>query len=244
MMHIAILQHVAHEGPAALANWAAARGHGTTTYPLYADPALPAADDFDCLVVLGGGMSVHDGDVHPWLEPERALIRAALAAGRPVIGICLGAQQLAQALGAAVFPNGEREVGFWPIRRMSEALPLPKTLPACHWHGDTFSLPEGAVLVAESDACRNQAFVTGDGLGLGLQCHLEATPQWVDACCTHDAGYLIPGRWMQDAARLRAERDAYPQMHAALFTLLDAFFRARAGDPLSWQSSHHTGLLS
>jgi len=244
MMHIAILQHVAHEGPAALADWAAARGHDTTTYPLYADPSLPAPDDFDCLVVLGGGMSVDDGDVHPWLEPERTLMRAALAAGRPVIGICLGAQQLARALGAAVFPNGEREVGFWPIRRVGNALPLPAALTVCHWHGDTFSLPEGAVLLAESDACRNQVFVTGDGLGLGLQCHLEATLQWVAACCTHDACYLIPGRWMQDAARLRTERIAYPQMHAALFTLLDAFLGVRAGDPLSLQPPHRTGLLS
>ena len=240
-MHIAILQHVAHEGPAAFADWATARGHDTTTYPLYADPSLPAPDDFDTLVVLGGGMSVDDGDVHPWLEPERGLIRAALAAGRPVIGICLGAQQLARALGATVFPNGKREVGFWDIRRVDNALPLPATQTVCHWHGDTFSLPEGATLLAASDACRNQVFVTGDGLGLGLQCHLEATPQWVDACCTHDAGYLIPGRWMQDAARLRSERTAYPQMHAVLFTLLDAFFEVRAGDSLPLQPPQRTG---
>ena len=240
-MHIAILQHAAHEGPAAFADWATARGHDTTTYPLYADPSLPAPDDFDTLVVLGGGMSVDDGDVHPWLEPERGLIRAALAAGRPVIGICLGAQQLARALGATVFPNGEREVGFWNIRRVDNALPLPATQTVCHWHGDTFSLPEGATLLAASDACRNQVFVTGDGLGLGLQCHLEATPQWVDACCTHDAGYLIPGRWMQDAARMRSERTAYPQMHAALFTLLDAFFEVRAGDSLPLQPPQRTG---
>jgi GMP synthase-like glutamine amidotransferase len=79
-MWISILQHAAHEGPAALADWAAARGHNTKTHPLYADPALPAPDEFDCLIVLGGGMSVHDGGLHPWLEPERALIRAALAA--------------------------------------------------------------------------------------------------------------------------------------------------------------------
>jgi GMP synthase-like glutamine amidotransferase len=226
-MQFAILQHMPHEGPAALLDWADARGHGTAIWPLYDNPSLPATEQFDGLFVLGGGMSVHDNDIHPWLEPERQLIRDTLAAARPVLGICLGAQQLAHALGARVFPNDEREVGFWPIHREGDALPLPATLPACHWHGDTFELPERAMLVASSKACRNQIFVTGDGLGLGLQCHLEATAGWVDSCCTHDADYLIPGRWMQRAAHLRAERAAYPAMHAALFDLLDAFFQRR-----------------
>lgn len=226
-MQIAILQHEPHEGPAAMLDWCTARSHRPEIWRLYASPGrLPALERFDGLVVLGGGMSVHDNDIHPWLEPERHLIGEAMAAARPVVGICLGAQQLAYARGGRVFPNHEREVGFWPIRRVGAALPLPALLPACHWHGDTFELPEDAALLASSEACRNQIFLTGDGLGLGLQCHLEATPEWVDACCTHDAAYLIPGRWMQDANRLRAERAAYPQMHAALFALLDAFFRA------------------
>lgn len=230
-MHIAILQHMHHEGPAALLRWTDARGHRAEILPLYASPSLPALERFDGLIVLGGGMSVHDDHLYPWLESERALIRAAMAAGRPVAGICLGAQQLARAVGARVFPNGEREVGFWPIRRMGDALPLPATLPVCHWHGDTFELPDGAELLAASQACHHQIFVTGDSLGLGLQCHLEATPEWVDACCTHDADYLIPGRWMQDASRLRAERVAYPRMHDTLFALLDAFFGARRPMP-------------
>jgi GMP synthase-like glutamine amidotransferase len=224
-MHLAILQHMVHEGPAALLDWTAARGHRTAIWPLYDRPSLPAIEQFDGLIVLGGAMSVHDSDSHLWLEPERQLIRDALAAGRPVLGICLGAQQLAHALGMRVFPNEEREVGFWPIHREGDALPLPSTLLACHWHGDTFDLPENAMLLASSEGCRNQIFVTADGLGLGLQCHLEASAAWVDACCTHDASYLIPGRWMQSAPRLRAERAAYPAMHAALLGLLDAFFR-------------------
>jgi GMP synthase-like glutamine amidotransferase len=223
-MKIAILQHMPHEDPGALTAWIRSRAHQAETWSLYTNPALPAPDEFDGLIVLGGGMSVHDGERHAWLAPERALIRAALASGKRVVGICLGAQQLAHALGADVVPNAEREVGFWPIRRVDEVLPLPAEVPACHWHGETFELPVGARLLAESEACQNQAFVTEDGLGLGLQCHLEATPDWVDACCTHDAGYLVPGRWMQDAARLRAEQNAYGPMHAALFDLLDAFF--------------------
>lgn len=225
-MRIAILQHVAHEGPAALQDWAADRNHRIEIWPLHAQPVLPALESFDSLIVLGGGMSVHEGEMYPWLVSERQLMRAAMASGKPVVGVCLGAQQLAHALGARVLPNGEREVGFWPIHRVTPILPLPSTLPACHWHGDTFELPDSAELLAASEACRNQIFLTGDGLGLGLQCHLEATPAWVDACCTHDASYLIAGRWMQGADRLRAEIAAYPLMHGALFALLDAFFAA------------------
>jgi len=223
-MKIAVLQHEPHENPGALVNWMRAHAYPSEIWPLFADPVLPSPEDIDGLVVLGGGMSVHDAERHAWLVPERALIRAMLASGKPVVGICLGAQQLAYALGADVVPNTEREVGFWPIRRVGKVLPLPVEVPACHWHGETFALPPGAHLLAESDACRNQIFVTGDGFGLGLQCHLEATPEWVDLCCTHDAEYLIPGPWMQSADRLRAERSAYPVMHRALFKLLDAFF--------------------
>lgn len=226
-MHIAILQHMAHEGPGSLADWARERGHSTRTDRLDLGGGLPATDDFDLLVVLGGAMGVHDVAEHFWLAGERALIRAALDGGKRVLGICLGAQQIAHALGAEVYPNDQREVGFWPIRRTDDAIPLPDELTVLHWHGDTFDLPEGATLLAESAGCRNQVFIASRGHALGLQCHLEATPELVDAFCTVDAAYLAtpPGqsRWMQDAATMHARHAAYAPMRAALFNLLDAF---------------------
>ncbi len=226
-MNITILQHTSFEGPGNIAAWAEARGHRTRIHHPWRGDPMPTPDDFDLLVVLGGGMSVHDGAEHPWLPRERELILAALANGKRVLGICLGAQQIAHALGAEVYPNDQREVGFWPIRRVGDALPLPEEMTVLHWHGDTFDLPEGATLLAESAGCRHQAYLAAGGRALGLQCHLEATPGMVDAFCTEDAAYLVPpagqGRWMQDAATLRAQHSAYAPMRAALFNLLDAF---------------------
>jgi GMP synthase-like glutamine amidotransferase len=226
-MHITILQHLPHEGPGSIADWASARGHTQRIHRLDQNDMLPSVGEFDLLVVLGGDMSVHDQSDHPWLAPERELVKASLDAGKPVVGICLGAQQIALALGAAVYPNEQREVGFWPIHKTAEVLPLPDTLEVLHWHGDTFDLPADARLFASSEGCRKQMFLAADGLALGLQCHIETTAEMVDVFCREDVSYLIPpvgqGRWMQDAARMRAETAAYPAMRSALFTLLDSF---------------------
>ena len=226
-MNISILQHMAHEGPGSIADWATKRGHPHQIHHLYEGDAPPVVEDFDLLVVLGGDMSVHDQADHPWLAPECELIRATLSAGKPVVGICLGAQQIALALGAAVYPNDQREVGFWPIFKTADVLPLPDELDVLHWHGDTFDLPADTRLFASSKGCRNQMFLAADGLALGLQCHIETTPDMVEDFCREDAAYLIPppgqGRWMQSAERMRAETAAYPAMRSALFAMLDTF---------------------
>lgn len=226
-MNIAILQHMSQEGPGSIADWAHERGHVIQTHHLYDGEALPTADDFDMLVVLGGGMSVHDAADHFWLAEERALIRTALDADKRVLGICLGAQQIALALGAEVYPHSEREIGFWPIIKTSNLLPLPEEIVVLHWHGDTFDLPAHAERLASSAGCTNQVFVANHGHALGLQCHMEATADMVDDFCHEDSDYLIPppghGRWMQDAPTMRAEKAAYAPMRKALFDLLDAF---------------------
>ncbi|MEW6765013.1 MAG: type 1 glutamine amidotransferase [Pseudomonadota bacterium] len=226
-MNIAILQHFAQEGPGSIADWAMTRGHTPVVHHLYRGDELPATDDFDMLVVLGGGMSVHDSADYPWLIYERGLVLAALEAGKPVLGICLGAQQIALALGAEVKQSPQREVGFWPVRKTGSILPLPDELSVLHWHGETFDLPDGATLFASSEACPNQMFLSADGLALGLQCHIETTPEMVEEFCREDADYLVPppgqGRWMQSAEGMLAEQAAYAGMREALFILLDAF---------------------
>ena len=225
-MNIAILQHMAHEGPGSIVEWADTRGYTTQIHHLYRAETLPDADNFDMLVVLGGDMSVHDKEDHPWLPAERGLILRTLAAGKRVAGICLGAQQIALALGAAVYPNDQREVGFWPIQRVSDTPLIPDTLTVLHWHGDTFDLPQGATLLASSEACRNQIFLAAEGKALGLQCHVESTTEMVQTFCREDTDYLIPppgqGRWMQNTPTMLAEQVAYAPMHATLFNLLDA----------------------
>ncbi len=130
------------------------------------------------LVVLGGPMSVNDADRLPHLHQEMDALRVAIDAGVPVLGICLGAQLIASALGAAVVPNPVKEIGWSTVRPTSagsrDALfkHLGRSEQIFQWHGDTFELPDGAELLAETDACRNQAFRYADNV-YGLQFHLE-----------------------------------------------------------------------
>jgi GMP synthase-like glutamine amidotransferase len=226
-MRISVLQHVPFEGPARIAHWARSRGHELHVSHLYAGDALPHPDAFDRLVVMGGPMSVSDEPDHSWLHPEKGCIADAIAAGRSVVGICLGAQLIAEALGARVYRNPVKEIGWMPVRLTAAArtdaltASLPPELTVFHWHGDTFDLPSGATHLAESDACTHQAFVY-DGRVLGLQFHLESTPESVDAICIHCADEIEPGASVQDAERMRAAGPAvYAAINAALEGMLD-----------------------
>lgn len=226
-MRIHCLQHVPFEGPSRVANWAAAGGHTLTTSHLYAGDPLPDLADFDRLVVMGGPMGVGDDAEHSWLAAEKARIDAAIAAGRSVVGICLGAQLIADVLGARVYRNREQEIGWFPIELTAAAQGLalcdglPQRFTAYHWHGDTFDLPAGAVQLARSEACEQQAFLYGDRV-LGLQCHLEATPEGVASLAHHCAHELAAGAFVQgEAQMLVAEPAVYAQIEQALATLLD-----------------------
>jgi GMP synthase (glutamine-hydrolysing) len=145
----------------------------------YADMGMTAISDFgdpDLLVVLGGPIGVYEDDLYPWLKDEIAVIAARLAAQKPTLGICLGAQLMARALGARVYPGPAKEIGWKPVTltRDGEALLAPLLdQPVLHWHGDTFDLPDGAMLLASTDICRNQAFSLGRH-GLAFQFHPEA----------------------------------------------------------------------
>ena len=175
------LQHLPDEGPGHAADWLAAHGHSLTFTKLFEpNPQFPALADFDGLLILGGAMSVYDEAVFPWLVDEKAFIRAVLRAGKVTLGICLGAQLLAQALGGEVRPNPDPEIGFWTVRFSTKSLehPLlrgwPEKAAVLHWHSDTFTVPPGAVRVGMSAGCATQGFVWGDGV-IGLQFHPEMT---------------------------------------------------------------------
>ena len=176
-----VLQHVAFEGPGSVAPAVTDSGAGLRVVRVDLGEAVPppaAATDMAGLVVLGGPMGVAD-DL-PWLRHERALLHEAVAAGLPVLGVCLGAQQLAAALGAEVRRGPAPEVGVGEVHLTADAIddpvfgPAPTPLPCVHWHGDTFSLPEGAVRLAGNGAYENQAFRVG-ARAYGLQFHVEVT---------------------------------------------------------------------
>ena len=174
-MRVQILQHVPFEGPGSMAAWLAACRADVACTRLFAGDPLPRAEQVDALIALGGPMSVNDEEELDWLRPEKRLVRDAVARGIPVLGVCLGAQLIASALGARVYPGAAREIGWFPIRGLPDVAPGFRFPPEClafHWHGETFDLPAGAVRLASSAGCENQAFQVERNV-IALQFHLE-----------------------------------------------------------------------
>ncbi len=215
-----LVQHVAFEGPGAIALAVSDSGADLTVVRVDRGDAIPppaAVADMAGLVVMGGPMSVHD-DLE-WLADERALLRGAVEAGRPVLGVCLGAQQLASALGASVTQGPAPECGAGEVHLTTEAIgdpvfgPAPTPLPCVHWHGDTFSLPEGAVRLAGNDAYENQAFRIGDR-AYGLQFHVEVTASLV----AHWGPHLPRGVYLRasDVAHVSRAGDGIVRRFVAL----------------------------
>ena len=222
-MRLHVLQHVPFEGLGHIDSWIRRRGHRLTLSRLYEGAKLPDPEAFDRLVILGGPMNIHEEAAYPWLAEEKALIKAALAAGKSAVGICLGAQLLADGLGSRVYAGSHREIGWFPVRltaagqrtALTEGLPAVTTV--FHWHGDTFDLPPGAVHLFASEACANQAFLLDNRI-LGLQFHLESTPETVQQLLTHCRDELIPGPFIQGVAQIA---DTVPERFARINNLLE-----------------------
>lgn len=225
-MRIHWFQHVPFESLGSIEDWALARGHQLAVTRFWADDPLPALADFELAIVLGGPMNIYEHERFPWLIPEKIWLRAAIEAGRPVLGICLGAQLLADVLGGRVRKNQEREIGWFPVRQTPEASAsavmagLPVEFDAFHWHGDTFDLPPDAVPLAESDACVQQAFSWRERV-VGLQFHLETTPESATALIEHGREDLAPGRFVQTECAIFADRDRFRRLNALMDRVLD-----------------------
>ena len=206
-MHVHVLQHVPFEGLGSIEAWLSDRD-ARVTFTRFFEPArLPALADIDFVIALGGPMSVNDEEQLPWLREEKRFVAEAIAGDKVVLGICLGAQLIASALGARVYPGPEKEIGWFPVfaePAVPGAFVFPAATEVFHWHGETFDLPAGAVHLARSAACRNQAFQVGKRV-IGLQFHLETTPESADAIIKNCAGELLPQqRFIQTESTLRA----------------------------------------
>ena len=230
-MRIHVLQHVPFETEGHIARWAADRRHPVDRSLLFSGDPPPAPDAFDWLVVMGGPMGVYDGATCPWLAAEKAAIRRAIDGGKRVTGICLGAQLIAEVLGARVTRNAETEIGWYAVERTESAKvsplfsALPARFPAFHWHGDTFEIPAGAVHGARTEACENQAFSLDGGRVVGLQFHLEATDESVRALCENCADELVDSPHIQTAAAMIGQVQRLAESNAVMETLLDAIAR-------------------
>ena len=223
------LQHVPFEGLGSIAPWLEKNGYEVTHTKWYETTVPPRPADIDLLIVLGGPMSVNDEQEHPWLAVEKRFVHDAIGADVPVMGICLGAQLIASALGAKVYPNHEKEIGWFPVHSFSSgdgsAFRFPSSMHVFHWHGETFDLPYGPTLLAESDACMNQAFQVGSA-AIGLQFHLETTPTSAATLVSNCRDELIPATFVQSEADiLSATDEMYATINAQMGRVL-AFLTA------------------
>ncbi len=225
-LRIHYLQHVSFEGLGCIEDWVSIKGHSLSATKFYENNQLPALSDFDWLIVMGGPMGVYDEDKFDWLCGEKEFIRNAIQAGKTVIGICLGAQLIASSLGAEVYPNGEKEIGWFPIsptecgladRLLSESI---DPYPVFHWHGDTFDLPSGALRLASSEACVNQAFLYNPKV-IGLQFHFEVTEESLRQMIVFCGNELEPDRYIQSADTILSKAQFIGEVNKRMFHLLD-----------------------
>ncbi len=219
-MKLHYLQHVPFEGLGIIEDWAKAQDTEISVSQLFNNDPLPDLAGFDWLVVMGGPMGIYDYEKYPWLVTEKLFIKNAIDAGKTVIGICLGAQLIADVLGAKVYPGPQKEIGWFPIQR-AEGAPeiIPKELTAFHWHGDTFEIPEGAICLASSEAYKNQGFIYNNCV-IALQFHLETTYESMKALIENCGSELVDAPTIQTAKQMRTGRSNIENINAAMKALL------------------------
>jgi GMP synthase-like glutamine amidotransferase len=204
-MNAHYFQHVSFEGLGSIEHWLETVGYKTTRTQFFNSANLPKSEEIDFLIVMGGPMSVNDEDEFPWLVQEKKFIHAFIKSGKPVLGVCLGAQLIACALGARVYKNPVKEIGWFPIKGTPStertSFTFPSSAEVFHWHGETFDLPSGAIRLARSEGCENQAFQFGASV-IGLQFHLETTPESAQEIVGHCRNELSPSAYVQTESEI------------------------------------------
>jgi GMP synthase (glutamine-hydrolysing) len=225
-MRIHILQHAAFEGPACITDWCHQHQFKLSWSRLYKNEPLPDLHQLDILIILGGPMGVGDTCDYPWLMAEQAFIHRCIAAEKCVLGICLGAQLIASALGATISRNPEKEIGWFEVQRHDAVLhhPFAAILPECfeafHWHGETFSLPSTAIPLATSVACINQGFIYNNKV-LALQFHLEASVDSVRLLINNCRDELIDSPFIQGETAMLEKTERFTQAQRYMVAVLD-----------------------
>lgn len=226
-MKLHYLQHVEFEGLANIEPWARSKGFDITGTGLHRMEKLPDPDSFDWLVVMGGPMNIYEEKEYPWLVSEKKFILDAIRKNKIVLGICLGAQLLADVLGGKVSRNRHKEIGWFPVKMLPGAqssVPFrnfPGSFAAFHWHGDTFSIPPGAEMLAESEACPAQAFSFNGGRVLGLQFHLESSPESVGKLVQNCSDELVEGEYIQQPEKMLRDEKNFTAVHDSMNKMLE-----------------------
>lgn len=225
-MRIHYLQHVPFEGIANIGKWAKGKDYPVTGTALYKECALPTLDEFDFLVVMGGPMGVSDEKNFPWLLEEKKFIEQAIKENKIVLGICLGAQLIADVLGAKVYKNKYKEIGWYPVSLTKDAKSskvfsgFKDRFIAFHWHGDTFDIPTGAKRITETEACENQAFEYKEKV-FGLQFHLESTHKSIKLLAENCARELVKDKYIQRKEELLSNPAYLKEIEKGMIVMLD-----------------------
>lgn len=227
MTRLHVLQHVPFEDAANIGVWAREQGWTVASTRLYRDETLPPPETIDWLAIMGGPMNIYEHERYPWLVTEKAWIKQVIEAGKTVIGVCLGAQLIADVLGGEVTRNTHTEIGWFPVTKTEAGRAdlrlagLPETFETFHWHGDSFSIPPGAVHLAASEACPNQIFRYGERV-LGMQCHLDYSAASLQAMVEHCSDELIDAPFIQTDSAVLIDTQRAKNLKQSLYAVLDA----------------------
>jgi GMP synthase-like glutamine amidotransferase len=228
-MRLHSLEHVPFEDMAYIGQWAAGKKYTITKTHFYENYELPGLNDFDALFVMGGPMGANDEDKYPWITEEKKFIERSIAANKIVIGICLGAQLIASVLGAKVYKNENSEIGWYPVRTTGSAQEsllfrtLPQEFMAFHWHGDAFDIPSGAIKMAESNGCANQAFEYNVKV-VGFQFHLESTRDSINKLVENCSDEIVDGAYIQSAEKMLRAVNEVTLINNSMRIFLDNVF--------------------
>ncbi len=229
MLKIHCLRHEPFESAGVVEAWAKKHHHSFSETHVYKNEILPAVNNVDWLVILGGGMSVNDEGKYSWMTGEKEFIRKCIDKGKIVLGICLGAQLVANVLGAKVYRNKQKEIGWFQVKITKHGLAsdlfqlAPDEFLTFHWHGETFDMPKGALRLAYSEACLNQAFTYGSNVA-GIQFHMEMTERDIEKIVPAGKSELIQSKYIQSADFILENSHFATAGNRMLTLLLDAIF--------------------
>lgn len=232
-MKVLVIQHVTGEGLGALEEFLIDR-HWEVDVRCEGVGVPGSLDGYNAMIILGGPMGAYEEEIFPYLAKVQELVREAAEKHIPVLGICLGAQLIARALGAWVGPNPVKEIGWYQVElteRGNDLLPdLPQRWPVFQWHGDTFTIPEGGLLLAKGESCTNQAFVYKDSIW-AFQFHFELTSEMIADWCKLYEDELIEfgGPGLADAIRQEtaAGWEKYLEYQKYLMDKIERAFRLK-----------------
>jgi GMP synthase-like glutamine amidotransferase len=214
------------EYPGSIADWARENDHTTSYTKVFENASFPSIDSFGMLVIMGGVMGVYEEIEYDWMPAEKSFIKRSIEAKKKVFGVCLGAQFIAEALGAKVFPHTTKEIGWLPIKKVTSHLlteKLPQTFTTFNWHGDTFTLPQNAVHLFKTEACAQQGFICNNHVA-GLQFHMEVKEDLLNGMTEHERAELIKNAFVQTEDEIKnCMHQHISEQKKMMYDLLDAF---------------------